>query len=112
MAAADVIVSRAGALTLSELALVGRAAVLIPSPNVVANHQYFNAKALADKGAAILIEEKDLSSKTYADTIDLLIGNKEKREELERKIKEFSVEDSKEKILEEIEMLLKSKKKK
>ena len=60
MCAADVVVSRSGAIAVSEIAACGRASVLIPSPNVTANHQFYNAKALADKGAAVLLEEKDL----------------------------------------------------
>jgi len=61
MAAADLVISRAGSLTLSELEAVGRAAILIPSPNVAANHQYYNAMALANRQAAEVIEEKDLT---------------------------------------------------
>ena len=56
--AADAVICRAGAMTISEMALLGRACILIPSPNVVNNHQYENAKRLADAGAAILLEEK------------------------------------------------------
>ena len=60
--ACDVVISRAGALTISEITACGKASILIPSPNVTGNHQYFNAKVVADKGGAILIEEKDLTS--------------------------------------------------
>jgi UDP-N-acetylglucosamine--N-acetylmuramyl-(pentapeptide) pyrophosphoryl-undecaprenol N-acetylglucosamine transferase len=58
--ASDMIISRSGAATLSEICCAARPALLIPSPNVAENHQYHNAKALADKGAALLITEKDL----------------------------------------------------
>ena len=58
LAAADLVISRAGALTLAELEAVGRAAVLIPSPNVAENHQYYNALELQKAGAAVVIEEK------------------------------------------------------
>ncbi len=61
MAAADLVISRAGSLTLSELETAGRASILIPSPNVAANHQYYNAMALANRQAAVVIEEKDLT---------------------------------------------------
>ncbi len=60
MASATLVISRAGAMTLSELAALKKPAVLIPSPNVTGNHQYKNAKALGDKGAAILLEEAAL----------------------------------------------------
>ena len=58
---ADVVLCRAGAMTVSELMLSGTPAILIPLPHAIDNHQYFNAKILADHGAGILIEQKDLS---------------------------------------------------
>lgn len=61
MSASDMIVSRAGAIALAEIMACGKPSILIPSPNVTNNHQYHNAKALADEGAAVLIEEKDLA---------------------------------------------------
>lgn len=61
LAAADLIISRAGAITLSEITAVGRASILIPSPYVAENHQYHNAMALVNKGAADIIVERDLS---------------------------------------------------
>ena len=60
MSAANLIVSRAGAIALSEITASGKPSVLIPSPNVTNNHQYYNAKSLADAGAAILVEESEL----------------------------------------------------
>ena len=61
LAAADLVIARAGAMTLAELTAVGRASVLIPSPNVAENHQYHNAMVLANHQAAVVIEEKDLT---------------------------------------------------
>ncbi len=61
MAAADLVISRCGAMTLSELPAAGKPSILIPSPNVAENHQYHNAMALVRKGAAVCIEEKDLT---------------------------------------------------
>jgi UDP-N-acetylglucosamine--N-acetylmuramyl-(pentapeptide) pyrophosphoryl-undecaprenol N-acetylglucosamine transferase len=75
-AAADLIIGRSGALTVSEIAVMGRASILIPSPNVTNNHQYHNAKTLADKGAAIIIEEKDLTPSLLAGEITKLKANK------------------------------------
>ena len=60
MSAADLVICRAGAMSLSELAALGTPAVLVPSPNVTGNHQYENARQLADKGAAVLLEEKNI----------------------------------------------------
>jgi UDP-N-acetylglucosamine--N-acetylmuramyl-(pentapeptide) pyrophosphoryl-undecaprenol N-acetylglucosamine transferase len=62
-ASADAIVSRAGAGTLSELCLIGKPALLIPSPNVAEDHQTHNARALSEKGAAILVSEKDMEER-------------------------------------------------
>ena len=61
LAAADLVIARSGALTLAELEAVGRASVLIPSPNVAENHQYYNALELQKAGAAVVIEEKNLT---------------------------------------------------
>ena len=73
MAAADVVLCRAGASTLSELTATGKPAILVPSPNVTANHQFKNAKVLSDRGGALLVEEKDCSGqKLYGMVQDLL----------------------------------------
>ena len=61
MKASDLVISRAGAIALSEILACGKPSVLVPSPNVTNNHQYFNAKAAADAGAALLMEEKDIT---------------------------------------------------
>ena len=74
LAAADLVISRAGALTLAELEAVGRAAVLIPSPNVAENHQYYNALELQNAGAAIVIEEKDLTGVKLIETVHALLA--------------------------------------
>lgn len=62
LAAADVVICRSGALTVAELAVTGTPAILIPSPNVTGNHQFFNAKAVADHRGAMILEEKELNS--------------------------------------------------
>ncbi|MDO4551908.1 MAG: undecaprenyldiphospho-muramoylpentapeptide beta-N-acetylglucosaminyltransferase [Bacillota bacterium] len=61
LSAADLVISRSGALTVAEITACGKASILIPSPNVTGNHQYFNAKVAADRGGALIIEEKELS---------------------------------------------------
>jgi UDP-N-acetylglucosamine--N-acetylmuramyl-(pentapeptide) pyrophosphoryl-undecaprenol N-acetylglucosamine transferase len=76
-AAADLIVSRSGALTISEIAVSGKPSILIPSPNVTGNHQYYNAKTLADRGAAIIMEEATLDEKALASEIRRLKANKD-----------------------------------
>jgi UDP-N-acetylglucosamine--N-acetylmuramyl-(pentapeptide) pyrophosphoryl-undecaprenol N-acetylglucosamine transferase len=82
MAAADLVVSRAGALTVSEITACGRASILVPSPNVVGNHQFFNAKAVADRGGALLIEEKDLSPARLLDAVLRLKNDKSSLNEM------------------------------
>lgn len=74
LAAADLVICRAGALTLAELAAEGRASVLIPSPNVAENHQYHNAMELERPGAAVVIEEKDLTGPLLIEWVEKLTG--------------------------------------
>ena len=89
MAAADVVICRAGAMSISELAALSKAAVLIPSPNVTGDHQYRNAKALADKGAALLLRESEMTSTSLRDLVFPLLACKEKRHALESAIHVF-----------------------
>lgn len=83
MCAADIIVSRAGAMTLTELKAIGRASILIPFPQAAENHQYYNALAMSEERAAVLIEDKDLSRKWLVETIEGLISAPEKLKEME-----------------------------
>lgn len=76
LAAADLVISRAGALTLAELEAAGRAAILIPSPNVAENHQYYNALELQKAGAAVVIEEKDLTAPRLIETVERLTADR------------------------------------
>lgn len=107
MSAADLVVCRAGAMTVSELALLGKAALFIPSPYVVANHQYENAKAIYDKGACELVEEKDFKNGILARTVESLLNDSEKLASLGKNIKDFADPDANEKIYLEIKNLLK-----
>ena len=98
LAAADLVISRAGALTLAELEAVGRAAVLIPSPNVAENHQYFNAMELQKAGAAVVIEEKDLTGEKLVGTVADLLAQPGKLAEMGRNARSLSVDDSLDRI--------------
>ena len=60
LSASDLVISRSGALTVAEVTVCGKPAIFIPSPIVTGNHQYYNAKAVADRGGAVIMEEKDL----------------------------------------------------
>ena len=68
-AVSDLIISRSGALAVSEIMTVGKASILIPLPSSAQNHQYKNAKALSEHGAAIIIDEKDLEPKSGYKTV-------------------------------------------
>lgn len=96
--AADLVINRCGASTLSELCVKGKPSILIPSPNVAENHQYFNAKALADKGAAILIEEKDLTGEKLVDIVKTLIEDKARLDEMSRAANSLGIDDANERI--------------
>jgi UDP-N-acetylglucosamine--N-acetylmuramyl-(pentapeptide) pyrophosphoryl-undecaprenol N-acetylglucosamine transferase len=89
----DLVIARAGASTISELAALALPSLLIPSPNVAENHQYHNAKSLSDAGAAILIEDKNLR-KNFLKVVASLIFADEKLNDLSSRIKNFSKYDA------------------
>ena len=88
--ASDLIIARSGALTLSELAIVSKPAILIPSPNVAENHQLKNARAIEEKHACICIEEKDLDL-IFRNKLDLVIRDKKLQEELSYNISKMAL---------------------
>ena len=111
MAAADVVICRAGAMTITELARMGKAAIIIPSVNVTDNHQYTNAKSLSDEGAAILLEEKDISSGVIAEQLEKLYENPEMLKDMSEKAKAFANDGVEKAIFENVSKLLESYKK-
>ena len=98
LACADIVVCRAGAMTLSEIAAMKKSAVIIPSPNVTNNHQYKNAKVLADGDAAILIEEKDLTGELLTEKVRMYADDKMLRVMTGENIKKFAVYDTLDRI--------------
>ena len=86
--AADIIISRAGAIAISELTVVGKPVILIPSPNVAENHQYKNAQSLVNNNAALLVNDDDTNLK-IVNEINKLILNKELRKNLSFIIKKL-----------------------
>ena len=96
--AADIVISRCGAMTLSELALVGACAILVPSPNVTDNHQYKNARYLSDAGAAILLTEDVLNENSLTENVRILCESKEARKKLSICIERFAIKNSREEI--------------
>ena len=109
MAAADLVINRAGASTISELQVKGMPSILIPSPNVAENHQYYNAKTLADNNAAILIEEKDLTGESLINAIKSIIDDKEKLKQMGENAKKTAVFDANDRICDVIMNLYNSK---
>lgn len=109
MAAADVVICRAGAMTLTELARLGKPAILIPSPNVTDNHQYKNAKVLADKGAAVLIEEKDLDAERITAVVEEIYSDRERAERMSRAISEFANANVGDEIYDRITRVIKNR---
>lgn len=107
MAAADLVICRAGAMALSEIQALGKAAILIPSPNVAENHQYYNAMAMVDRGAAEIIEEKDLTPELLISKVDNLAGNKAKLDEMSENARKMAILDSRERIYDVVHDVLK-----
>jgi UDP-N-acetylglucosamine--N-acetylmuramyl-(pentapeptide) pyrophosphoryl-undecaprenol N-acetylglucosamine transferase len=81
-AAADLVVARAGAMTVSELCAWGKPSVLVPLPTAAADHQTSNARALADAGASVVLLERELSPETFAQTVGSLAVDRRRLEEL------------------------------
>ncbi|MDC0249348.1 undecaprenyldiphospho-muramoylpentapeptide beta-N-acetylglucosaminyltransferase [Flavobacteriales bacterium] len=98
-AAADIIVSRAGAIAISELCCVGKPIILVPSPNVSENHQYKNAQSLVNKNAALLVEDKNANRK-LVNTLMELVGDNILQGVLGSNIKKIAVKDAADKIAE------------
>ncbi len=104
-AASDIIISRAGASSVSELCIVGKPVIFIPSPNVAEDHQTKNAKSIADKHGAILLKEIELE--TFPIVFETLLKDKGKQEHLSENIKELALPGATTDIVNEIEKLLK-----
>ena len=106
LAAADLVICRAGAITLSELQAQGKASILIPSPNVAENHQYHNAMALVRRGAAEMIEEKDLTGEKLCGKVEEIFSKPGGAEALGRNARKMAVLDANERIYRVIKEVL------
>jgi len=104
-AAADIIISRAGASSVSELCIVGKPVIFIPSPNVAEDHQTKNAMAVVNKEAALIIKEEDLDA-DFENKFSQLIASKEKQEKLSENIKKLALVNATNDIVDEVELLL------
>lgn len=104
-AAADVIISRAGASSVSELCIVGKPVIFIPSPNVAEDHQTKNANAIVDKNGAMLIKEEDLEI-DFENKFSQIVKSPEKQQELGANIKKLALINATKDIADEVEKLL------
>ena len=109
MAAADVFISRAGASSCNEIAVSGTPCILIPSPNVTDNHQEKNARALSDKGGAVLILEKDCTAQKLMDEITGLLNDRERYSSMRKALLDMSVPDCAERLVAIMENLIRNK---
>ncbi|MDD6679341.1 MAG: UDP-N-acetylglucosamine--N-acetylmuramyl-(pentapeptide) pyrophosphoryl-undecaprenol N-acetylglucosamine transferase [Firmicutes bacterium] len=108
MAAADVIIGRAGASTCNEIAVTGTPCILIPSPNVTDNHQEKNGRVLADRGGAVLILEKDCTAALLYDTIKELLGDPARRDGMRKALQGMVIPNSAVQICQALEELAKA----
>lgn len=108
MAAADLVISRAGASTLAELTALGKPAILVPSPNVTANHQEHNARAVENEGGAKVIIEKDFSPDTLKNCVEELVENKDKLVKMRKAAKNIGTENATHDIYKEAKRLIES----
>lgn len=106
-AAADAVISRAGAGSISELELLGKPCILVPSPNVAEDHQTKNALALSERGAAVLVPDAEARGRLIDEALKLM-GDKKQREEMSASISALAMRDSDELIADEIQKILES----
>lgn len=98
LAAADLVICRSGAITLSELQATGKASILVPSPYVAENHQFHNAMVLVNHGAAMLIEEKDYKKEEFLRMVESVYQDREKLAQLGKNASKLAILDSTERI--------------
>lgn len=106
--AADLIISRAGAGTISELCIVGKPVILVPSPNVAEDHQTSNAKSLTDHGAAVMVTDKEAENELVPTAIRLA-GDEEEKTKLSENIQKLALPDAAEDIAGEVIKILERK---
>jgi UDP-N-acetylglucosamine--N-acetylmuramyl-(pentapeptide) pyrophosphoryl-undecaprenol N-acetylglucosamine transferase len=105
LAAADLVICRCGAITLSELEVRGRPSILVPSPNVAENHQYYNGRSLSDRGAAMLIEEKDLSGEALLRAVTELFSQPGRLSQMGKAASKMAIVDANDRMDAVIEAL-------
>jgi len=103
----DLIVTRAGASTIAEITSLGLPNILVPSPYVANNHQYYNAKELVDNEASLLLEEKDFNSENLLKSIDLILDNRVLYKKMHENALKLSKQNSSEEIYKLISNIIK-----
>ena len=106
MAACDLVITRCGAGALTELEAMGRPAVMIPSPMVAENHQYYNGMVLENAGAGVVIEEKNLTEELFITTVMGYINDPKKLEESAHNAAKLHIPDTRERIMQALDKLL------
>ena len=106
MAACDLVITRCGACALTEIEAMGRPAVMIPSPMVAENHQYYNGLVLQNAGAGVVIEEKDLTDELFIKTVTDYINDPEKLERSAANAAKLHIKDTRERIMQALDKLL------
>lgn len=106
---ADIVISRAGASSIAEIAIVGKPSILIPSPWVAEDHQTQNAKALFDKGAAMMLSDLQVKQGQLAGMVHQLLNSNESQEVIKENLKLFAVSDARNRIMNQIKKLLHGK---
>ena len=104
-AAADVLISRAGAGSISELCIVGKPVIFIPSPNVSEDHQTKNARSITDKDAAILLKEDQIDELPLI--LEQLLKDEKQQDSLSKNIKKLALPNATKQIVDEVEKILK-----
>ena len=102
LSAADLVIGRAGAMTLTEIEAKAKASILIPSPNVAENHQFHNAMALVRRGAAEIIEEKDLTGEALWKKVETILSDPDRLRSLGENAGKMEVADASERIYREL----------
>ena len=104
----DLVVCRSGAMTITEVAVVGKPAIFIPFPFATENHQEYNARVLENVGAAKIILDKDLNSEILGNTIQKMVTDRKELEDMGKNATKVSIQNVEEKIYNEIKMMLKN----
>ena len=109
MAAADIVISRAGSSSCNEIAASGTPCILIPSPNVTNDHQRLNAQAMVNRGAAVMILEKDCTAKVLMDTIQSLLNDPQRCSDMTKSLQDWVIPDCAERVCAIMEKMARNK---